>query len=208
MSLQQINLYRPELRPKSEWLTANSLAAISCGFAVLMVVAAMFIRSELREAEAQVISLEAEQAAVQARIKRIQEQPRTTNTVQLDRQIAQLKAGIAARESIGQIIQGQSLGNEAGFSESLNGFARQALDTVSLHHLRLSRSGEFVELKGVTQNPQDVPRYLQGLQSEVSFKTAQFGLLSVRKQAGSANIHEFAYGFESLYKLASQDGGK
>lgn len=205
--MQQLNLYRPELRPKAEWLTASTLAITCVGFVVIMSLVVMAVNNHAKEYEQQVVAIESQKEAMAERIKRIQDQPRVVNSLQLERQIINLKAGIAARESIGQIIQGQNLGNETGFSESLNGLARQSFSSVSLQRIRLSRGGEFVELLGVTRTPQDVPRFLQGLQTENSFKTSQFGLLSVSKKAANAREHEFAYGFDSLYKLV-QGGQK
>lgn len=205
MSIQQLNLYRPELRPKAEWLTASTLAITCVGFVVIMSLAVAAVNKHAEEYEQQVVTIESQKSAMAERIKRIQEKPRAVNSLQLERQIKILKAGISARESIGQIIQGQNLGNEAGFSESLNGIARQSFSSVSLQHIRLSRGGEFVEMQGVTRTPQDVPRFLQGLQTESSFKTSQFGLLSVSKRVENRSEHAFAYGFDSLYKLAQGD---
>jgi len=205
MSMQQVNLYLPGLRPKKEWLTANSIALSTLGFVCIMMLAVFFLKRGLAEYERRVVSLENYTESSKQRVKGFHEKTRPTSSLSFDRKLTELKKSIAAREQIGQIIQGQNLGNEFGFSTHFQGLARQALSSISLQHIKISRGGKFVELTGLTQSTQDVPLYMQNLRSENSFRGSQFGLLSVSSNPSIKNVHRFAFGFDSVYQVATGD---
>lgn len=199
--MQQVNLYLPELRPKREWLTANTVALSCIGFVVLLVVASVLMHAELKNYNRQVTLIEDQVEDVKARVEKIKNIPRPISAVELDRRIATLRSAAKRRERIGDIIEVQNLGNDAGFSEPLLAFSRQVLPSIALQHIRISRGGAFVELKGETTAPQDIPTYLQRLQTEDSLSDSQFGLLSTAQKSSQANVHQFALGFESLHQL-------
>ncbi len=206
MNMQRVNLYVPELRVKKEWLTADSMAMSTLGFTLLMVLATVLIQNGLKDYENKINIIESQKVAAEERILRFKNMPRATNSLQFDRRLSQLRRSVAARKQIGQIIEGQNLGNEAGFSGSFQFLAKHAYNSISLEHIRISRGGSFVELGGVSKTIEDVPLYLQKLRQEDSFVGAQFGLMSVNRDAKGRGIHEFALGFESVYRVASGQG--
>lgn len=205
MSMQRVNLYLPELRPKKEWLTANTIALSAIGFSLLMVLTIVLVKDGLREFESQVELVEQQKIATEERIQRIKNMPRV-NTHQYDRKLLNLRRLVKARERIGQIILGQNLGNETGFSTSMNGLSRHAFASISLQQIRFSRGGSFVEIRGVTRIVEDIPLYIQALRSEESFANTRFGLMSVATVANNHRRHQFALGFESVYQLAAEKG--
>ncbi len=202
MSMQRVNLYLPELRVKKEWLTANTIALSVVGFCLLMVVAVVFTKQGLKDYEEKVAFIENQQKGAETRVNRIKNMSRTVNSFQLDRRLSKLKRSVVAREQIGQIIQGQNLGNEAGFAMSMNRFAKHSLSSISLDNIRISRGGNFVEMTGVARKIEDVPLFIQLLRQEESFADVQFGLLSAAKNQKRSGQHQFALGFESVYRLA------
>ncbi len=204
MSMQQVNLYLPELRPRKMWLTANSIALSVVGFICLMTISVLVVKRGLVVYEARVVALETQARSAEQRVVSFRAKVRPVNSLQYDRKLAHLKQSVAAREQIGLIIQGQNLGNAVGFSEPMLSLARQSLDSVSLQHIRISRGGAFIELKGLTRSAQDVPRYVHKLQREDSLKGSQFGLLSLSHSAGRQDVHQFALGFDSVYQLAKE----
>ncbi len=205
MNMQSVNLYLPELREKKEWLTANTTALCTLGFSVLMIMAMFLIENGLVDYEEKVELVESQKIAAEKRIVRIKNMPRA-NTIQFDRKLLRLTRKVRARERIGQIILGQNLGNEAGFSAALNDLAYHAISSISLQQIRISRGGKFVEMRGITKTVEDVPIYLQRLRGEKSFSDSRFGLMSVAKSANSFARHKFALGFESIYQLALEKG--
>ncbi len=203
MTMQRVNLYLPELRTKKEWLTANTIALSVVGFCLLMVVAVVFTKQGLKDYEEKVAVLENQKRGAETRVNRIKNMSRSSNSYQLDRRLSHLKRSVVAREQIGQIIQGQNLGNEAGFAMSMNQFAKHSSRSISLDHIRISRGGNFVEMEGVAKVIEDVPLYIQLLRQEESFTDVQFGLLSIAKNNKRRGQHKFALGFDSVYRLAS-----
>lgn len=208
MSMQRINLYLPELRVKKEWLTADTIALSALGFTALMILASVLIKNGLKDYEEQVRLIENQKIAAEERVLRIKNMPRAANSMQFDRRLNQLRRAVAARQQIGQIIEGQNLGNESGFAASMQHMAMHAFSSISLEHIRISRGGTFVEMSGVSKTIEDVPLYLQKLRKEDSFIAAQFGLMSVKRDAKGKGIHEFSLGFESVYRVASELGGQ
>ncbi len=205
MNMQRVNLYLPELRDKKEWLTANTTALSTLGFSALMILAVFLIEYGLVDYEAKVELVESQKIASEKRIARIKNMPRA-NTIQFDRKLLSLTRKVRARERIGQIILGQNLGNEAGFSASLSDLSRHAINSISLQQIRISRGGDFVEMRGITKTVEDVPIYLQRLRGEKSFSDSRFGLMSVAKSTNSFSQHKFALGFDSIYQLALEKG--
>lgn len=203
MKMQLVNLYVPELRSKKEWLTADSIALTSLGFIFLIVFAFVFMKRDLKSYEEKIVFLEQQKTGIEARVKYIKEMPRPVDSRQIDKTLTALKKSIHSREQIGSIIEGQNLGNESGFSDHMIGFARQSMPTLSLNRIRVSRGGSFIELKGVTTSAEDVPSFIENLQSETSFSASQFGLMSVVNDPRTS-FHEFALGFDSVF-LASEE---
>ncbi len=206
-TMQRVNLYRPELRPSKEWLTAQSIALSAVGFSLLLVLSVILMNNSIEDLKRHVATIEAQKTESEARVARIKNMPRAGNAFQIDRRLKRLKRSVLAREQIGQIIQGQNLGNEAGFSGAMNSLAEHAFESISLEHIRISRGGSFVEMKGVTRSAQDVPLYLARLKKEDSFLGAQFGLLSVGKNDKRQSVHAFSLGLDSVYQLASKENG-
>lgn len=204
MSMQQVNLYLPELRPKKEWLTANTVASSLLGFAFLMSASLYLISSNLKEYEAKIVLIEKQKEIIEIRVNHIQSSPHNINMVALEQTEKKLKKKVMAREQIGDLIQGQNLGNELGFSGAMLGFARQSFPSISLQHIRISRGGAFVELKGTTNIVENIPSFIGKLKNEPNFTESRFGLMSV-VNAKNSSLHDFALGFDSVYQLAAQE---
>lgn len=203
MMMQQVNLYVPELRPKKEWLTAGTIFSSALGFALLMVFSTVMLKQELTRYEQNLELMEAQRIEVEARIERFKNMPRIASEFQMEQRLAELRLAIENHENIGKIIQGQNLGNEAGFSQSMTAFSRQALPSIAIEHIRISRGGKFIELKGLARNGQDIPKYVQLLKTEASLHEAQFGLLTLNENRQQTGTHQFSYGFEALYPMQS-----
>ncbi len=206
-AMQSVNLYRPELRPKKEWLTAHSMALSLVGFSLLLILSIVLMRNGIDEMEGLVATIEDQKKATEQRLSRIKNMPRSGNAFHIDRRLKQLKRSVLAREQIGQIIQGQNLGNEAGFSGAMTSMAKHAFDTISLEHIRISRGGSFVEMKGVTRSAEDIPLYLARLKQEDSFLGAQFGLMTMGENPRRRALHAFSLGLDSVYQLAADENG-
>ena len=198
MSMQQVNLYLPELRPKKEWLTASTVLFSSVGLVLLLILSTVIGQSNLKTFEQQVIDLENQKVVTQEQITKIKSAPRVSDELQLNEKLSELKVAIKSRKKIGRIIQVQNLGNEKGFSLVMDGLARQSSGSLALSRIRFSKGGAVLEMQGQARTPESVPAYLQDLQSEPSFKNVHFGLLSLATTE-KASIHDFTLGFQPVY---------
>ncbi len=197
--MQQVNLYLPELRPKKEWLTANTVLASAIGLMVMLGVIQIIVTGSVTRFESNVIIMENQQVASASRVEKLKNSPLSSNRVGLEQRIDQLRNAIKSREYVGLIIEDQNLGNSEGFAGAMTGLARQSSDSISLSRIRLSAGGSAVELAGEMKRPEDIPLYLQRIQTEKSFLQSRFGLLSVAQEKNSRSVHKFSLGFESLF---------
>ena len=205
MSMQQINLYLPEFRPKQKILTANIVAICSLGLFAVLLVVAVLDNLQIKSMEQQIVEDESLKKIVKQRVDEMLTVPRPSDEQRLDRQIVQLREAIRSREQVGRIIEGQSFGNANGFSRAMKSLAKQSLSNIALERIKLSSGGEFVELKGLSTLPESIPQYIQKLQSESSLKNVHYGALSIAENSGPNTLHQFSLGFESVYASANGD---
>ena len=198
MSVQHVNLYLPELRPKRPWLTAESAALILVGFVVILAGYGLSSGQQLETQGQQLDQLGAQIDETLQRIQVIRSRARPTEHQALDNQFVKLNASIYAREQLAELMLSQDLGNQAGFSSVLQALARQSLDSIALEHFRFVRGGELIELKGRCKQPEDIPLYLQKLKTEESLQGAAFGVFSIEKDS-SGRGHQFVFGFSDTY---------
>lgn len=204
--MQQVNLYLPGLRPKNEWLTANTIVFSAIGLTVMLALIQIITASSLKNFESNVVVIENQQVASAARVEKQKSSPLSSNRIVLEQRIDQLRVAIKSREFVGVIIEDQNLGNSEGFAAAMTGLARQSSDSIALSHIRFSAGGSAVELAGEIKKPEDIPLYLQRIQTEKSFFHSRFGLLSVAQEKNSHTGHKFSLGFESLFERTATGG--
>lgn len=180
--MQEINLYLPEFRPRSEPLNARHM-----GIVVLVVLLAIVLWSfwSLARTSQLETDLELERETLQG----VQEQVQTL-TAQLparrgasvEQQMVQLRSEVQRREQILRLITRQNLGNAEGFSLQLQTLARQSMKDLALSRVSLLSGGSYVELVGRVRQPELVPVYLQRLRAEQSFAQVGFGVIDVARE--------------------------
>jgi hypothetical protein len=201
--MQQVNLYRDELRPQRDWLSAQ-MAAV----AVLVFVAALFIVQlvqvlRVNGLEEQVARYEAELETLQASVDQLKRTSAVSADQSIDQVVTQLESAIANRKKVGRILSGQNVGNAQGFAESMLSVARASNDDLSLQRFTLSRGGNYVEMYGMARNAKAVPLYLQRLKEAPVFQQTRFGLLSVSSEKNQSRTHEFSLGYDNVYQTTS-----
>lgn len=204
--MQQVNLYLPELRPTREWLTANTVVFSVIGMVVILALVQITVTGSLKSFESNLVVIENQQVASAARVEKLKNSPLSSNRVVLEQRIEQLRTAIKSREFVGLIIEDQNLGNSEGFAAAMTGLARQSSDSIALSRIRFSAGGDAVELAGEIKRPEDIPLYLQRIQTEKSFFHSRFGLLSVAQEKNSRTGHKFSLGFESLFEETATGG--
>ncbi|WP_045860574.1 hypothetical protein [Teredinibacter purpureus] len=201
MAIQQVNLYLSELKPAKEWLTANSLMFSVVGVIGIYIAFYFIAIANLETLEQQVIVLENQQIVAKQQLDIFTKKTPSFKNNKIDVRLKYLRAALEGREQVGEIIEGQNLGNSEGFAHAMRALARQSMKSISLKKISLSDGGQYLQVMGETLKAEDVATYIQKLQFEPSFTGTHFGLLSVAEKKGST-AHAFTLGFEPVYKLA------
>ena len=196
--MQQVNLYRPELRITREWLTSQTLAISVVCFIFFLAGLSTLDRYKLHRFEQDIIELENRKVVVQMQIDKIKSVPRVSDENALNIKLNSLREKIVKSRTISDIIDSREFGNEQGFSEVLIGIAKHSNEFISLERILFSSGGTFLEAKGNVSFPEYVPNYIQALKSEDSFLNVRFGNLSIAASENKA-IHEFSIGLEGVY---------
>ncbi|WP_096087578.1 hypothetical protein [Agaribacterium haliotis] len=203
--MQNINLYLPELRVKKEWMTAHT-AALSClGFVLLLLLVSIVNSHRLQALKKDVVMLEHQQLLAEQRLQSVKDRGPIGNSLKLDKQIDQLKLDINSRLLVQDLIEGQSLGNDNGFSSRLQGLARFSSEALSLDRFRFTGGASLIEMSGVCTKPELLLAYLAELQNDSAFVQSAFGSLSIAEK-NSQKRFDFSLGYEPLMS-SKEDGG-
>lgn len=202
MTMQEINLYVPELQPREVNFSAGFCLFASVFLIVVLCGIQLVANKALSSLQRNVETLENQRVASSERIGQIKTSSLFSNSMLLDQQIAELRTQINDRQNVGKIIEWQNLGNEEGFAHVLKSLARHSNNQFALQRIRLSAGGKTLEVAGETRRAEAIPLYLQALQADDNMAQTRFGLLSM---GGEEEIKQFSLGFETVYKLAGEN---
>ncbi|WP_370981431.1 hypothetical protein [Agaribacterium sp. ZY112] len=197
--MQNINLYLPELRDKQEWLTAYSLGLSCIGFIIVLLIAGFVNQHRLNAFEESLDTLELAVAASTGRVESIRNRAPAGNSIKLDQQLEHLRAAVASRLLVKDLIEGQSLGNNDGYSSRLAVLAQYSRDQFSLNRFRFSRGASLVELAGVTTQPESVVVLADQLKTNTPYEEASFGVLTMQPNVKRRSQFLFHFGYEPLF---------
>ena len=178
---RQINLFNPALRLKREWLTGTSLQN---GLGVMVVLLGLYggvVRWENQQLTEEASRVGAELGNAQEELTRLN-QDIAQRKVSSETQSALLRAEAAlqGRERVREALESGALGSQEGFSEFLGAFARQAQDGLWVVGLQMAEGGRNITLEGRTVNPEQIPGYIRGLNSEAMLRGRSFEALNVQ----------------------------
>lgn len=178
---QQINLYEARLRPRHELATARNLGACALLMLVLMTALALWTRADAdrKTGAAELVRKQSaeEQEKMVALAKMLAERkvsPALTSEIDVS------KAMVAARSEVMTALDSGGLGNTAGFSGYMFGFARQAQSDPWLTGFAVTSGGEEIEISGRLLDPSRLPPYVQRLRGEPVFQGRRFAALEMR----------------------------
>lgn len=196
MSWQQVNLYRPDLRPKKEILDAKQALFAFAVFAVLLVLTTILdavgntnLKRQIASLDTQIESLSQDIAVVQAQLPRSQ-------AAAIQSEIDALRLEHERRLRIYSLIHQQNLGNSEGFSSQMIALAQQHQPAISLSLITLKNGGKQVNMTGVARVPEAIPQYLQRLQGDPAFNGVAFGSLVLDRN--SSERISFSFSHDSL----------
>ncbi|BBO19785.1 MAG: hypothetical protein HKUEN07_34930 [Rhodocyclaceae bacterium] len=178
---RQINLYNPALRARREWLTGKWLLN---GIGILIVLLGLYggvVRWENQQLNEEAGRIGAELSQRQAELARLNEEL-AQRKVDKETEAALLRAEAAlqGRERVREALDSGALGSSDGFAEFLRAFARQAREGLWMVGLQVAEGGRNITLEGRTQNPDQIPGYIRGLNSETILRGRSFEAMNVR----------------------------
>lgn len=184
---QQINLYKPELRPKPDYLTLNNMAKASGGFLALMVLLSVNLILKThdlsRQRESAVATVQGEQTRL---LEVTQKFPVAKPDPGLVDEIARLETERLQREQVLEIVKGGDLAASGGFSGMMQAFARQTVQGVWLTGLAASATGEAMRISGRALSADLIPQYISRLSAEPALQGRHFSGLQVAEPAAEA----------------------
>ena len=178
---QQINLYEDRLRPRHELATARNLAVCASVVVVLVTALAWWTNSDAKrktEAAASVQKQLAEEQKNLADLAKLMAERKVSPALVSERD--SLKAVLAQRQEVMTVLDSGQLGNTAGFSAVMTGFARQTLTDLWLTGFTVTMGGEGIEIHGRLFDPAKLPAYVQSLSAEPVFQGRRFAALEMR----------------------------
>lgn len=201
---QNINLYDPAFRVHRNWLSANLAAAALVAAAVVVAAGAAVLRSQVEGLEQQVLigdeQLKSQQAALQDLAKQVAS-ARPDPRMLAD--LSATQASLEQRRAVLQLLNAGGLGDESGYSATLQAVARQSLTGLWLVGLTLNHRD--VAMRGRALNPELVPAFLQRLNRESALQGRSFRSLEMQRplQAEAPPARQAPY---VEFALAGADG--
>jgi Tfp pilus assembly protein PilN len=163
---QQVNLYNPlfekKKKPFSALTMSQTLGFVAVGLAVLYGYAAW----QMRSAERLAAPLKQQLDAQRERVAELAKAAGRTPSKAIEAQVAQLQAEVLARQTTLQALSTGELGNTAGFSEFFAALGRQATPGVWLTAIRISDSGNELQVQGKALRAELMPAFLRALSKE------------------------------------------
>lgn len=178
---RQINLVNPALRKQRDWLTAIPVAA--AGLVLLTVMALATIWAHWGAASARD---QAEQAAAgrttaqEALVAATQANAARKPNPALATELATMRTQLARQQEIIDRLDSKAVGDSAGFSEYLKGFARQVPTGLWLTGFTIGAGGRDMELRGRMTQPSLLTEYVRRLNAETAFRGRSFAGLQIQ----------------------------
>lgn len=187
--MQQINLYQDALRTPQQRVTLSQVA-IAAGVMLLLLGAgtggqAWWLHRETRLLE----RAQQQQVQLTQKIDRLSQQiAQSENDTELKKTISDKENELQNKQYVLQALSGKQFGNTHGFAAQFTGLARQHISGVWLTGLYIHAGGEKLNLQGSTYKADLVPRYLQRLAQEPSFKGIEFQTFLMQRADKSSQI--------------------
>lgn len=196
--MQNVNLYLPEYRPNSTWLTEKSVIFAASGLVIVLVLITFLEQLNLSKYEQSVIESEEQNLVQRSEVEKIKAQRPNYAIQTLDEEIERLRLEIDNRQRVIELIGRKNLGNVKGFSSRLKELAQYSSPDISIQHFRFSGGSARVEIFGSSLNAHAPVNLVDQLQITDSYSQTGFGPLTISDQ-DSSGVYRFSFGFESLF---------
>lgn len=187
--MQQINLYQDSIRIRREYFRLDQVVA-AAGVLLLVLLAASGVQWWwLKHNEVALSDMQQQQERLIHENNQLsQTLADSSNGHTLKTEITQKEAQVKARHDIVQALSGKQFGNTRGFAAQFTGLAKEHVPGLWLTALYIHAGGAKLDLKGKTYTPELVPRYLQRLAKEPSFKGIEFKTFLMQREKASSQV--------------------
>lgn len=183
---QEINLYAAHLRPNRAWLTGRRLLSGAALLLVLLVLTGVWARLAAERAETELAKRRGEVVARQQQLAAI---AKTNGALQVSAvrraELEAARAQLSSRQAAMALLESGRLGNSAGFSRLLTGFAHLASDQLWLTAFSVTAGGQEIEIRGRLFAAASLPAYVQRLGAEPAFAGRHFAALEMQRPAAA-----------------------
>ena len=181
--LQQVNLYRDELRTQKLNYSAVMLVQLSVALIIILSAVVGFSFFQLQQQQLTLEDKQAKQKIAMADLQALQKELSIRKRdITLQKKITQKTTELANKQKVFAILNQDEFGNTKGFVEHISGLARQRIDGLWLTKIRIAAGGTDVSLRGTTSKPTLLPKYLQNLSAEKVFVGTEFQSLLMSRQ--------------------------
>ncbi len=190
---QNINLYQPELREKKVVFSAASMLLFTGLFLVLFTAIYAYQLFRIKPYEKQIAALDNELLQLQQQVTTLESGQAKGRSKLLENEIERITGEIAKRERIVDTLASRSFGNDSGFSDYLESFARGHVEGTWLTQVKIKAGGALLGLTGKTLASELVPLYIQNLSNEAVLKGAAFNVLEIARVEGKEGDSEINF---------------
>jgi len=187
--MQQINLYQSELRTNQKRLPLNKVGTYAGMFLALVAVITTIQWWQQHSQSQDLIAAKNEKEKIIKQIEVItNEIAAMSDDSDFKKVLLDKEQELNNKKNVLTVLSGQQFGNTKGFAEQFTGLARQHVEGLWITALDIHAGGEKLNLQGSTFSPEYVPRYLQKLSKENSFKGVEFKTFLMLRDKGSRRI--------------------
>lgn len=183
----QINLYHPRFLKQHDPLTLRNTALAATAVYVALAAAGGWAWQNASARRGEAAAAEEQLKAVRAKVEAAtKELAARKPSPQLAAELERSEATLLRRTEIARQLEGGAIGNTAGFSDFMRGFARQAQDGLWLTGFKIGSGGEDMEVRGSMLNAASLPDYIRRLGGEKAFQGRNFAALTLNRPEPAA----------------------
>lgn len=190
--MQQINLYKAEFKPQVIVLNAFEMMLITLAVIVVLLITSLVSQSQLADHKQALQQNQTAYANNQQKLQTLQQTiKRYTQQTENSAQLKLLELKLAAKQTMLEQIQQESINQSSGFSSVLSGLSQQHIDQVWLNEFSILRGGEAITLHGSSTQARFIPEYIDSLSQSEKFKGKQFSIFEMHQPDNVLNSYDF-----------------
>ncbi len=181
--MQQINLYKENLRKKVLLLSMQHLSQATLALVVLLglwhgvnIYQLTSLQTDINHAKTMLATKQKKLQHLEARLPKLRKDPKFQN------QLSLLEKDLVNKQAVLSILSNQKLGNTKGFTAYFEGLARQTINGLWLTKLYFMQGGRQLNIQGQLKQPELLPKYLQALSNEAIFKGTEFKHFIIQRE--------------------------